>query len=368
MKTFKHLYETCTNEAVLRYVVKSTKKSKRIRKIIKQRHLSDDELRLITEEQILNFHNFEHTPKKIKDGTSQKERTIIVPTIEELLVQHAVCVALQPLFTRGIYEHSYASLPGRGAHKGRKVLEKWIKRDSKNTKYCLKMDIRKFFDTIPHDILKTKLNRKIKDSKMISLLFEIIDVTEVGLPLGYYTSQWLSNWYLMELDHFIKEQLGAKYYIRYMDDMIIYGPNKKKLHKMREEIDRYLQIALGLELKNNWQVFRFTYGPNENPNSFGRHLDFMGFRFYRTKITLRRSIMLRASRKAAKIGKKPKPTIFDIRQMMSYYGWLSWTNTYSFYRKWIKPKVNFRAFRKRVGHCSQFDPMAIYRKLMIRYT
>ena len=99
MKTFKHLYETCTNEAVLRYVVKQVKKSKRIRKIVERRHLSDDELRLIAEEQLADFHNFEHTPKIIKDGVSQKERSIIVPTIEELLVQHAVCVALQLLLS-----------------------------------------------------------------------------------------------------------------------------------------------------------------------------------------------------------------------------------------------------------------------------
>ena len=69
------------------------------------------------------------------------------------------------------------------------------------------MDIRHFFDTIPHDRLKAKLKKTVHDEKMLELLFRIIDVTEVGIPLGFYTSQWLSNWYLQGLDHFIKEQL-----------------------------------------------------------------------------------------------------------------------------------------------------------------
>lgn len=368
MKTFKGLYETCVSPANLRLAVRNAKKSKRIKKTIKRRHLSDDFLMLSTADYIQDFHNAEHELKQICDGITQKIRTIIVPTIDELLVQHAVCQALQPMFQKGMYEHTYASLPGRGAHKGRKVVEKWIKRDPKNTKYCLKMDIRKFFDNIPHDILKAKLARKIKDQKMLDLLFEIISVTESGLPLGFYTSQWLSNWYLMELDHYIKEQLGAKYYIRYMDDMVIYGANKKKLHRMREAIEAFLNEFLGLTLKDNWQVFRFSHGPEEDPNSLGRDLDFMGFRFYRTKVTLRRTIMLKASRKAQRIRKKEKATISDIRQMMSYYGWLTWTNTYDFYRKWIKPGISFHEFRKRVGRHALFEPMNVYHQLLKAYS
>ena len=108
-----------------------------------------------------------------------------------------------------MYEHSYASLPGRGAHKGKRVIEKWIRTDAKNCKYVLKMDIRHFFDTVPHDKLKAKLRKTIHDEKMLDLLFRIIDVTDIGIPLGFYTSQWLSNWYLQGLDHYIKERLGA---------------------------------------------------------------------------------------------------------------------------------------------------------------
>ena len=113
------------------------------------------------------------------------------------------------------------------------------------------------------------------------------------------------------------------HYMRYMDDMVIFGSNKRVLHRMRQAISDYLGMELGLELKANWQVFRFSYGNNQ-----GRDLDFMGFRFYRNRTILRKSIMYKATRKARKISKKEKTTILDARQMLSYLGWIDCTDTY----------------------------------------
>lgn len=139
--------------------------------------------------------------------------------------------------------------------KGNRSLRNGFEPMRKNCKYVLKMDIRHFFDTVPHDKLKAKLRKTIHDEKMLDLLFRIIDVTDVGIPLGFYTSQWLSNWYLQGLDHYIKERLGAVHYMRYMDDMVIFGSNKKVLHRTRQAISDYLENELGLSLKDNWQVF-----------------------------------------------------------------------------------------------------------------
>lgn len=218
MKSYNHLYEKTISETNRRYALSQAKHSKRFRKIMKHRHMSDDAAVEQSLDWIVNYENAEHVPVYIYDGITRKERTIIVPTMEELLVQHCIVNAMKPMFCKGMYEHSYASLPGRGAHKGKQVIEKWIRTDPKNCKYVLKMDIRHFFDSIPHDRLKAKLKKTIHDEKMLELLFRIIDVTEVGIPLGFYTSQWLSNWYLQGLDHFIKEQLCAVHYMRYMDD------------------------------------------------------------------------------------------------------------------------------------------------------
>lgn len=367
MKSYSHLYEICISESNRRISVTTVKRSKRIRKIIKHRHMSDDVLLTQSYDWIENYQNAEHTPIYIRDGLTRKVRKIIVPTMEELIVQHNVVNALKPMFWRGMYEHSYGSIPGRGPHKGKKVIEKWIRDDRKNTKYVLKMDIRHFFDSIPHDILKAKLTKKIRDEKMLDLLFKIIDVTDSGIPLGFYTSQWLSNWYLQGLDHYIKEQLGAVHYMRYMDDMVIFGSNKKVLHRTRQAISDYLVSELGLELKNNWQVYRFSYIDKDGEEQ-GRDLDFMGFRFYRNRTVLRKTIMFKAARKAKKISKKDKPTIYDARQMLSYLGWLDCTDTYLVYVNWIKPYVNFQQLKRKISNHDKQDDRRVYLKLVNPYT
>lgn len=354
MKSFNHLYEVAiskeTRKIAVHKVILGRKRMRNLARFASNEKETIDKAYLW----IANYRNSKHKPVQINDGISHKVRTIIVPTFEELTVQHCVVQALKPLFYQGMYEHSYASIPGRGAHKGKKVIEKWIKHDPKNCKYVLKMDIKHFFDTIPHDRLKARFRKHIHDDKMNELLFKIIDVTRVGLPLGFYTSQWFSNWYLQGLDHYIKEELKAAHYMRYMDDMVILGSNKKELHKMRKSIQEYLKNELGLTLKDNWQVFRFAH--IRGGKQYGRDLDFMGFRFYRNRTILRRSIMLKATRKARRISKKEKPTIYDIRQIMSYLGWLSCTDTYRMYEDKIKPYITFQKFKRRI---SAFDKKGV---------
>lgn len=156
MKSYNHLYENCISEENRRISLNLAKRSKRMRRIIKNRHLSDDALVALSYDWINNYENAEHVPVYIYDGITRKERVIIVPTMEELIVQHNVVNALKPMFCKGMYEHSYASLPGRGAHKGKQVIEKWIRTDARNCKYVLKMDIRHFFDTVPPRQTKSK--------------------------------------------------------------------------------------------------------------------------------------------------------------------------------------------------------------------
>jgi hypothetical protein len=294
----------------------------------------------------LNFYNYDHKELLIKDGPSGKERIIIVPKFQEHVIHHMVVNTLMPLFTKGMYKHTYSSIPGRGLHKGMHTVEKWIKHDPKNVKYCLKLDIKKFFNSIDTDILRNKFKKYIHDDEMLHIINVILDASERGLPLGFYTSHWFANWLLQPLDHFIKEDLHIKHYIRYMDDMVLFSSNKRKLHKAKDAIEEFLH-NIGLKLKDNWQLFRFEH--IKNGEHKGRALDFMGFKFYRDHTVLRKSIMLRMTRKAHKINKKGKCTIHDARQLMSYIGWVDWSDTYFVYSKYVAPVLNIRKCRDKIS-------------------
>jgi hypothetical protein len=341
MKSYNHLWEIFISDENIDLAVKNASKGKRNRKSVKKR-LDDPNFKAQIKAYAENFKNKPHTPKQIYDGIQRKKRTIIVPDFDEQVIHHMIVNVLKPIFYCGMYEHSYGSVPGRGGYKGMLTVKKWISHGGKNCKYILKMDIKKYFDSIPHDIYLSRLRKLIHDERFYSILEEITSVTNIGIPLGFYTSQWTANWYLQGLDHYIKEDLGAKYYIRYMDDMVIFGSNKKNLHEMRKNIEAYLNDNLGLKLKENWQVFKFDY------NGKYRFLDFMGFRFYRNRITLRRLIMIKATQKARRIYKAKKITVFCARQMLSYLGWIKATDTYGMYLNWIKPVINFQQLKRKI--------------------
>jgi len=350
MKSFNHLYETAKSEKTRRESVHKVCLGRNKMRGLERYSKDEEETSKLALDWIENYHNATHHPIIISEGVKHKKRKIIVPTFQELTVQHCCVTALMPMFRKGMYEHTYASIPNRGAHKAKRFIEKWVREDAKNCMYILKMDIRHFFDSIPHDKLKAMLAKYIHDKKMLDLICEIVDVTDKGLPLGFYTSQWLANWYLQGLDHYIKEELQAVHYVRYMDDMVVFGSNKKKLHKTREAIEKYLRERLGLKLKDNWQVFRFDY--IKNGKHYGRDLDFMGFRFFRNRTVLRRSIMLKATRKAKRIRKKGRATIYDVRQMLSYLGWIDCTDTYQMYKDRIRPYVDVSRYKRRI---SEYD-------------
>lgn len=353
MKSYNHLYEKFISEENILQAVESVAKSHGNHpKLISIMEMDKTEMIMLIENYASNFHHFKHCEIPIYDGISKKQRIIIVPSIKEQILHHMIVNTLKPVICKGMYEFSCGSIPDRGPHYGKRYIEKAIKYDKRNIKYCLKMDVQKFFNSIPHDILKFKFQKYIHDEIFLKILYEVIDTTESGLPLGFYTSQWFANWYLQGLDHFIKEDMGMPYYVRYMDDMVIFCSNKRVLHEVRRQIENYLNDVLGLNLKSNWQVFRFDYIKKGERN--GRFLDFMGFRFYRDKTTLRRNILLKITRKALKMHKKEKYTIYDIRQLLSYMGWINCTDSYQLYVERIKSCVNIKYCKKKI---SRYDKL-----------
>lgn len=228
---------------------------------------------------------------KIHDGANKKERIIYKPCFyPDQIVHWALMLQLEPLLMKGMYEFCCASVKGRGIMRGMRHIKKILVQDRKYTKYCLKLDIKKFYPSIDKQILKDKFRRILKDKDTLDLIDLIIDSGVEGIPIGNFTSQWFANFYLQDLDHFIKEHLKVKYYVRYMDDMVLFSNNKKELRKIKIEIDNFLSKEK-LTIKENWQLFKTESRP----------LDFLGYRFYRGYTTLRRSNFLRIKRRAKKM-------------------------------------------------------------------
>ena len=268
----------------------------------------------------------------ITDGP--KPRTIYVPKFyPDHIIEWAVLLQIQPILSRGMYAYSCSSIPGRGNSGAKKYVQRCL-RDRKNTKYCLKADGHHYYDSIRHDCLMADLRRVVKDQRLLAWLEEILSGYGEGLPIGHILSQWLANFYFQGLDHLIKENLGVKYYVRNMDDIVLLGSNKHKLHKVRADISRYLADR-GIVLNNNWQVFRVD----------DRGIDFVGYRFFHHKTILRRRNMLKFSRKVRRVYKTKRYSAHNAASIVCRLGQLRGTNCYGWYQAWIKPYINVKKLK-----------------------
>lgn len=341
MKRFGYIYEKVYDIDNIKTAMRKSSLGKRERKSVKK-ILDDEDKYAIRIRKMLMDKTYKHSNYDIsvmKDGATQKERTIYKPKYyPDQIVHWALMLQLEPILLKGMYMYSCGSVKNRGASLGQKMLRKWLDEDKRNTKYCLKMDVKKFYPSIDNEMLKQTFRRKIKDLDCLWLIDEIIDST-TGLPIGNYTSQWFANYFLTELDHMIKQKLNVKYYIRYIDDLVLLGPNKKKLHKARVEIESHLNV-IGLELKSNWQVFRVDK----------RDIDFLGYRFYRDKTILRKRNALRIKRRMKKINQKQYLNYNDACAVVSYWGWIKRCDSYNFYNKNVKTLISIKKARKVVSY------------------
>jgi len=175
-----------------------------------------------------NYQTSEYTTFKIFEP---KERLVFrLPYFPDRITHHAVMNVLEPIFTKLFTADTYSCIKGRGIHGAANNLKKALK-DQENTKYCMKLDIVKFYPNVDHEVLKQLLRKKFKDQDLLWLLDEIIDSAD-GLPIGNYLSQYFANYYLTYFDHWIKESKEVRYYFRYADDIIILSNNKPHLHEL----------------------------------------------------------------------------------------------------------------------------------------
>ena len=185
------------------------------------------------------YHIFE-----IEDNGKHREIAEL-PYFPDRIIQWAVMQVIEKVFLKHFIPTTYAALPGekkwnkklkkhissRGPHAALLKLRQYVENDPSGTKYCLKLDIKKFFPNIDKAILKSLLRRKFKDKDLLWLLDDIVDSYDngnpKGIPIGSYTSQYFGNFYLSYFDHWAKEEKRIKYLLRYMDDIVILSDSKE---------------------------------------------------------------------------------------------------------------------------------------------
>ena len=303
-----------------------------------------------------------------------KYRIIMSQNIYDKLINHVVATKfLLPVLDKSLIDTNIATRFNKGTHFGIKLIKKYLNLLKGDTVYALKYDISKYFYNIDHDILMSLLKRKFKDQKVLEILKNIIDSTNKGyvnraivklknneleridglnisfkekeikkeeinkiplyingkgLPIGNMTSQILAVFYLNELDHFIKERLGCKYYIRYMDDGVILSNDKEYLKRCLREIEKMVE-KYKLRLNRKTKII----------NVSKEGLDFLGFRFCiynKVILKVRRDIKKRFKRKM-KLSKNGKFSDEQSLQIFnSYKGHLKWGNCFNLIKRTLQ--------------------------------
>ena len=214
-----------------------------------------------------------------------KERLICAASFSERVLHHAIMNVCHQYFENYLIYDTYATRLNKGTYK---ALERASVFQEKY-KWFYKFDIRKYFDSISHNILLGLLNKKFKDAKLLFVFQKIINsyntTQNKGLPIGNLTSQYFANHYLGKLDHYIKHKLQLKAYVRYMDDFIIWHNDKNEIKKNGLQIAAFLTKELDLQLKT------FTM------NRTVKGLTFLSYRLFPNKILLAKCSKIRFAKK-----------------------------------------------------------------------
>lgn len=284
----------------------------------------DKEYNLIKIRESLINKTFKTAKYRQKRVFEPKERIIyILPFSPDRIIQHALMNVLIPIFENLFIKDSYACIKYRGQHKGSKRCTEFVKKN----KYCLKCDIRKFYPSINQSILMNLLKRKIKCKDTLWLLENIVFSFngDINVPIGNLTSQWFGNFYLTELDRFVKQELKIKSYLRYCDDFCLFNNDKKYLHYCKYKIEKFLKEKLDLNF-SKCDIFKVIQG-----------VDFLGYRHFNNYTLLRKSTAKRIIKRIRKLPDRLKSGNISIdyyrSAIASTYGWLKHANTYNLRKK-----------------------------------
>jgi retron-type reverse transcriptase len=340
MKTYKSLYSDICSLTNLVLAWKKAKKGKTKKDYVIEfeKNLLDNLLKLQEELKSLTY---KPRPLKTFILRDPKIRKISKSDFRDRIVHHALCNIIEPIFDKAFIYDSCANRKGKGNLKAIERFYYFIRKVSRNGKingwfndnqvkgYCLKADIKHYFQEVNHEILIKIIRRKIKDEKVIWLIKQILvnhSVKDRGMPLGNLTSQFFANVYLNELDYFVKHKIKAKYYVRYVDDFVILHPSKSQLEFWKNQINEFLRRELKLELHpEKSRIIPLSKG-----------IDFVGFRnFYYYKLLRKRNI----KKMLSKIEYYKNGEMQHNKLIESFQGWQAyakWANTYKLRNRLIE--------------------------------
>ncbi len=265
-----------------------------------------------------------------------KERIIkSLPYRDRVVHQWYVEEFIKPYFYKRFISDTYACLDGRGTHKAVLAVQKYMRimKNKYGDYYVLKCDIKKYFYSIDKKILMNILSSRIKDQELLNFTRILLDDGSlVGIPIGNYTSQYYANIYLNELDHFVKENLRVKYYVRYMDDFIFLVETKEEAIKILEHVSLFLRDNLKLELNSKSSYFKNKKGIN-----------FCGYRIFETHILLRKRFKKKTVKNVKLWKKLKRDNRLNYKKFLlsfnSFKGHASHANSYNYIKK-LEDKVN----------------------------
>ncbi|MDP2815199.1 MAG: reverse transcriptase domain-containing protein [Rectinemataceae bacterium] len=320
MRRHGNLYERLTTPENIHLAWQEARKGKSSKDAV-QRFEKDPEGNLARIRELLVQKTYQPSPYKTKMIYEPKKRIIyILPFDPDRIIHHALMQVVEPIWTKLFISDSYACIRGRGLHSGSRRTMEFVRRN----RYCLKMDISKFYPSVDHAIMYQIIKNKIKCPDTLDLFHRIIYSAPDGknVPIGNYTSQWMGNLYLSELDIFVKQTLRIKDYVRYCDDFCLFHDDKGVLNRAAGEIESFLADRLALTL-SKCDLFPVSRG-----------VDFLGYRHFPGYVLLRKSTSVRIRRRLGKLAgllEAGRITFDRFRgSVASVNGWMKWANTQNF--------------------------------------
>ncbi len=272
-----------------------------------------------------------------------------LPYIDRIVHQWYVEEFIKPYIIKRFIKDTYACIDGRGTHQAVLTTRKYMRKMKQKYEdyYIVKCDIRKYFYNIDKHILFRIMQKYITDKKLLEFTKVLIfDGTgDIGIPIGNYTSQFFANIYLNELDHYIKDQLRIKYYVRYMDDFILLASNKEEAKYLKQCVNDFVTSHLHLELNEKSRYY---------PNAMG--VNFCGYRIFESHILLRTESKKKIKRKVKKWNLLYQKEQLNIQK--AYASWNSWlahsshSNSYHLQKR-IYDKILFKEEMLRISSASE---------------